>query len=107
MPKKANNKVFIDDLYSTSPKKTFETDKIIYNHIDELCSIDLAYMIDYKISNNKGFRYIFIILDIFNKYLWAIPLKNKNSQKMPDFSIILTTLKRSPNKLESDRGAEF
>ena len=74
----------------------------------EYRSIDLADMIDYKISNNKGYRYIFIIIDNFSKYLWAIPLKNKYSQTITkEFSNILTTSKRKPIKLESDRGSEF
>ena len=65
-------------------------------------------MIDYKISNNKGYRYIFIVIDNFSKYLWAIPLKNKYSQTITnEFSNILTTSKRKPLKLESDRGTEF
>ena len=37
-------------------------------------------MIDYKTSNNKGYRYILTVIDNFSKYLWAIPLKNKYSQ---------------------------
>ena len=65
-------------------------------------------MIDYKISNNKGYGYIFIIIDNFSKYLWAIRLKNKSSKTITnEFSNILTTSKRKPIKLESDRGAEF
>ena len=40
--------------------------------------------------------------------MWAIPLKNKYSKTVTDaFSNILTTSKRSPIKIESDRGAEF
>ena len=65
-------------------------------------------MIDYKISNNQGYSYIFIIIDNYSKYLWAIPLKKKYSQTITnDFSNILTTSKRKPLKLESDRGTEF
>ena len=65
-------------------------------------------MIDYKISNNKGFRYIFIIIDDFSNYLWAIPLQNKFSQSITqDFSNILTTSTRKPLKTEIDRGSEF
>ena len=87
--------------------KNYETNKIVYNHIDEIWSIDLADMTDYKTSNNKDYRYIFIIIDNFSKYLWAIPLKNKYSQTITnDFSNILTTSKRKPLKIESDRGAE-
>ena len=101
-------KIFIDEIYSTPPRKNYPTNKIVYNHIDEIWSIDLADMIDYKISNNKGYRYIFVVIDNFSKYLWAIPLKNKSSQTITnEFSNILTTSKRKPNKLESDRGSEF
>ena len=32
-------------------------------------SFDLADFLDYKTSNNKGFRYIFIIIDNFSKYV--------------------------------------
>ena len=101
-------KIFIDEIYSTPPRKKYPTNKIIYNHIEEIWSIDLADMIDYKISNNKGFRYIFIIIENFSKYLWAIPLKNKYSQTITnEFSNILTTSKPKPLEIESDRGSEF
>ena len=108
MVRKDLTKTFIDEIYSTCPRKNYETNKIVHNHIDEIWSIDLADMIDDKISNNKGFRYIFIIIDNYSKCLWAIPLKNKNSQTITnEFSIILTTSKRKPLKIESDRGTEF
>ena len=106
--KKDLTKIFIDEIYSKPPKKNYSTNKIIYNHIDEIWSIDLADMIDYKILNNKRFRYIFIAIDNFSKYLFAIPLKNKYSQTITnEFSNILSTSKRKPIKIESDRGSEF
>ena len=108
MVKKDNMKIFIDEIYSKAPKKNYETNKIIYNHIDEIWSIDLADMIDYKVSNNKSYRYIFIIIDKYSKYLWAEPLKNKTSQTTTiEFSNILTTSKRKSLKIESDKGSEF
>ena len=49
-----------------------------------------------------------MIIDNFTEYIWAIPLKSKNSQTITkEFSNILTTSKRSPLKLETNRGAEF
>ena len=105
---KDNYQIFIDEIYSKAPKKNYPTNIIVYNHIDDIWSIDLVDMIDYRISNNKGFRCINIIIDNFSKFLSAIPLKKKNSQTITDeFSSILTASKRSPLKLESDRGAEF
>ena len=106
--KKDLTKKFIDEINSKPPKKIHLTNKIVYKHIDEIWSIDLADMIDYNISNNKGYRYIFIVIDNFSKYLWAIALKNKYSQTITnEFSNVLTTSKRKPLKIESDRGSEF
>ena len=65
MKKSDLTKIFFDESFSTLPRKIYPTNKTFYNHIDEMWSIDLADMIDYKISINKGFRYIFIIIDIF------------------------------------------
>ena len=102
MIKKDLIKIFVDEIYSKAHKKNYPTNKITYNYID------LADMIDYKTSKNKGYRYIFIIVDNFSKYLWGKPLKNKYSETITsEFSNILSTAKRSPVKLESDRGSEF
>ena len=93
--------------HSKPPKKNFPTNKIVYNHNDDIWSIDLAEFSDYKISNNKGFRYIFVIKDNYSKYLWAIPSKKYNQTITDEFSNILTTSKRKPRKIESDGGTEF
>ena len=108
MNKRDLTKTFIDEIYSKAPMRNYPTNKIKYNDVEEIWSIDLADMIDFKFSNNKGFRYIFIKIDIFIKYLRCIPLKNKNSQTITnEFSNILRTSKRKPLKLESDRGTDF
>ena len=106
--KRDSTKIFIDEIYSTAPRKNYLTNKITYNYSDEIWSIDLADFSDYKTSNNKGYRYIFIVIDNFSKHLWAIPLKNKYSQTITnEFSNILTKSKRQPLKKESDRGTDF
>ena len=85
--------------------------KLIKHHIirfEEIWIFDLADMIDYKISNNKGFRYIFVIIDKFSKCLWCIPLKDRNIQTITnEFSKILATSKRRRLKIESDKGKEW
>ena len=73
-------KIFVDEIFSKPPMRNYPTNKKIYNNIHEIWSIDLANMIVYRNSNNKGYRLIFVIIDNFSKSLWAIPFKNKNSQ---------------------------
>ena len=108
MTKKNLMKILIDDIYSEAPKENYPTSKILYNHIDDIWRIDLTDIIVYETSNNKGYRYIFIILDNSSKYTWSVRLKNKNKKTITEeFSNILTTSKTSPVRLESYRGDEF
>ena len=88
--------------------RNYPTNEILFNHIDEIWSTDLADFLDYKTSNNKGYRYIFTYIDNFSKNLWAKPLKIKYCKTITDdFSNILSSSKRSLVTIESDRGSEF
>ena len=104
--KKDLTKIFIDEIFTKPPKKNYPTNKIIYNHSDENWGIDLAVMMDYRISNNKGFRYKFVKIDIFSKYTWCEHLKN-SEKKANEFSKNLTKSKRKSPKTESDRSKEW
>ena len=86
----------------------YPTNKITYVHIDVIWSFDLADFSAYKTSNNKGYRFIFKKIDSLSKYVWAIPLKIKDSQTITQkLSIILPTSERQPIKMESDCGSEW
>ena len=67
--KKNLTKIFADEIYSKPPLRNYPSNKIVYKHTDEIWSIDLADMVDYKISNNKGIRYRFVTIDNFSNYL--------------------------------------
>ena len=60
-------KIFINEIYKKPPRKNYPNNKLIKNLIDEKWPIDLADKIDYKVSNIKGYRYIFVITDNFSK----------------------------------------
>ena len=60
-------KIFFNEIFSKPLRKNFPTNKVVYNHIDEVWSIELADMIHFKFSNNKGFRYMIVIIDKFSK----------------------------------------
>ena len=48
----------------------FERQKIIVNHINEIHSAELVDMTQYS-KINKGYKYIFSIIDVFSKYAYA------------------------------------
>ena len=103
-----NIKIFINEIYSKPPKKYYPTNKTDVYYIDDIWSLDILDLKDYGPKNNRGYRYVLVIIDNFSKFGWTIPLKNKNAQTIKDsFENILTNSKRKPNLVESDRGKEF
>ena len=61
------------------------------------------------ISNfNKGFRFLLCVIDIFSKYAWIVPLKDKKGTSIVNaFQKILDKSGRKPNKIWVDKGSEF
>ena len=103
-----NIKIFINEIYSKPPKKNYITNKTDVYYIEDIWSLDILDLKDYGPENNRGYRYILVIIDNFSKYGWTIPLKNRNAQTIKDyFENILISSKRSPNLIETDRGKEF
>ena len=103
-----NIKVFINEIYSKPPKMFYLTNKTDVYHIDDIWSLDILDLKDYGPENNRGYRYVFVIIYNFSEFGWTIPLKNKNAQTIKDsFENILINSKRKPNLIESDRGKEF
>ena len=103
-----NIKIFINEIYSKPPKRNYATNKTDVYFIDDIWSLDILDLKDYGPKNNRGYRYVLVIIDNFSKFGWTIPLKNKNAQTIKDsFENILISSKRKPNLIETDRGKEF
>ena len=66
---------------------------------DNIWGADLAYM--QLISKfNKLFRFLLCVIDIFSKYAWVVPLKDKKGVSIVDaFQKILDKSGRKPNKI--------
>ena len=106
--KKDLTKIFIDEIYSKPPKKNYPSNKTKIKSIDDTWSSDLLDMNDYGSKNNKGYRYILVVIDNFSKFGWTIPLKKKFYQSITDaFSEIIKSSNRKPNLLETDDGKEY
>ena len=57
---------------------------------------------------NKWFRFLLRVIDIFSKYAWVIPLKDKNGMIITNaFQKILKECNWKPNKIWTDKGSEF
>ena len=55
---------------------------------------------------NKGFRFFLYIIDIFCKYAWVVPLKDKKGVSIVNvFQKILGDSNRKPNKIWVDKGS--
>ena len=88
-------------------RRKFKTRKVIVNHIDEIWSADLVFM-DKLSKWNKGFKYLLTVIDVFSKFAWVVPLKDKKGSSITTaFADIIKTYKRKPEYLWVDKGSEF
>ena len=59
-------------------------------------------------KHNKGIRYLLCVIDLFSKYAWVVPLKDKKGITIVNaFKMILKESERKPNKIWIDQGSEF
>ena len=57
---------------------------------------------------NKEIRYLLCAIDLFRKYAFVVPLKDKKGTTIVNaFQSILGSTKRKPNKIWVDQGSEF
>ena len=57
---------------------------------------------------NKGFRFLLCVIDIFSKYSWVVPLKDRKGVSIADaFQKILKESNRKSNKIWVDKASEF
>ena len=49
---------------------------------------------------NKGIKYLLCVVDLFSRYTWVVPLKNKKMiVLLKDLKKILDSSDRKPNKI--------
>ena len=57
---------------------------------------------------NKGFKYLLCAIDLFSKYVWVIPIKDKKGTSIAiAFKKVISEGQRKPNKILVDQGSEF
>ena len=86
-------------------KKKFKRNRVLVAGIDDTWQADLIDLKAFK-RKNKGFTFLLTCIDVFSKYAWVIPLKNKTGVSVVEaFKIIFQ--ERLPKRLHTDRGTEF
>ena len=85
--------------------RKFKKRKVYSGFEDNIWGADLADM--QLISKfNKGFRFLLCVIDIFSKYAWVVPLKDKKGISIVNaFQKKLDKSGRKPNKLWVDKGS--
>ena len=86
-------------------KRKFPRRSVIVFSKDKIWSADLVDMQAFS-SFNKGFKYILTFIDVFSKYAWAVPIKDKSAASVTKaFEKIISD--RIPKTLWVDEGKEF
>ena len=112
----------VDELHKPI-KRNFTRRRNIVNHINEIWAADLVEM--QQLSKwNKSYRYLLMVIDIFSKYGWVVPLKDKKGETVTKaFQSIFKEVRKSssrngeplsraklgvkPEYLWTDKGSEF
>ena len=59
-------------------------------------------------KSDKGFRFLLCVIDVFYKYDWIVPLKDKKGVSIVNaFQSILEKSDRKQNKISKDKGSKF
>ena len=101
------NKQPANELHKPIIRK-FEKRKVYSTFKDNIWGFDLADM-QLLSKYNKGIRFLLCVIDIFSKYAWVVPLKDKKGISIVKaFQIILKeSNSKKPNKIWVDKGSQF
>ena len=100
------NEQLADELHQPIIRK-FKKRKVYSAFKDNIWGADLADM-QLLSKYNKGIRYLLCVIEIFSKYAWVVPLKDKKGICIVKaFQSILKQSNRKPNKIWVDKGSEF
>ena len=95
-----------DELHKPVIKK-FNKRKVYSQFKDNIWGVELA-DIESLTRKNKGLKYLLCAIDLYSKYAFVIPLKDKKGISIVNaFNKIIKQSNRKPNKIWVDQGGEF
>ena len=103
---KPSSSILAEELHKPVIKK-FNKRKEYSQFKDNIWGVDLAEMQSLS-RKNKGIKYLLCAIDLFSKYAFVIPLKDKKGISIVNaFNKIIKQSGREPNKIWVDQGSEF
>ena len=101
----ASSSILADELHKPIIRK-FNKRKVYSQFKDNIWGVDLAYMQSLS-RKNKGIKYLLCAIDLYSKYAFVIPLKDKKGISIVNaFNKIIKQSNRKPNKIWVDQGGE-
>ena len=73
--------------------------------IDEIWAADLVEIKEFE-EENDGVKFLLTVIDVFSKFGWMKPLKNKSGESV-SLALKSTFKERKPKFLWTDKGKEF
>jgi len=87
--------------------RSFQRGRVLVKGIDDQWEADLADMQSYSKSNDD-IKYLLFVIDVFSRYLWVEPLKDKSANEVAGgFDAILGDTTRHPRRLRTDAATDF
>ena len=106
--RRAKQWLSFQDTYTLhKPVRTkFNRRRTIVGGIDHQWQSDLIDVKNLK-KDNKGFVFLLTCIDVFSKFAWVLPLKNKSGVTVTEAFENVFKLGRKPLTLQTDKGKEF
>ena len=86
-------------------RKRFPRNPYTVTNIDDVWEMDLADLSSLSRYNDKH-KYLLNVIDVFSRYAWSVPLKDKTGTSITTALKILFQ-NRKPITIQSDKGTEF
>ena len=102
----ASSSILADELHKPIVRN-FNKRKVYSQFKDNIWGVDLADMQSFS-RKNKGIKYLLCAIDLYSKYGFVIPLKDKKAISIVNaFDKIIKRSNRKPSKIWVDQGGEF
>ena len=90
---------------TNQPTRKFTKRRVFSKGVDEIWAADLVEMGKFS-EWNKGFKYLLMVINVFSKFGWIEPLKDKKGETVAAAFEKIFKL-RQPRLLWTDKGKEF